>query len=219
MKIFKNSLIVLSVIFSGLVLPALVYAQQSDTLTVWTMQDLNQSGEIHKFSSSQYTQKIEYPSSCSSGNLNMAYSIGSPFGMSIAILNSHAPVKDMEPTTTVNLLFEEVDIPFNKIPGGFTLEEIEEHSLLYGEGVVVAKDSDNNNRIIVTLPALTVEESNEVLCEIYEEFFPPRILVSGSPEEFIRVWVDFDLFKFTNIPFLQTHRVIDPRRNISDMEN
>lgn len=216
MKIFKNIIIVVCVIFSGLVWHGLVRADQSDTLTLLVAQSIDQPIEVHKFTSKGYTQKIQYPSSCSSGNLNMAYSIGSSISQTIVMLNQPASVEEIEPTTTVNILFEKVDIPFNNISGGYTLEEVQERALLFGDGVVVTEDPNNDNRIIVSLPALTVEESNKVLCENFEEFMPPRILVSGSQDEFIRVWVDMDLFRFSNTPFLQTHRVVDPRRKIEN---
>jgi len=124
-------------------------------------------------------------------------------------MNAPRPIGNIEPTTTANIVFEKVDTPFNRIPGGFSLQEVEEITQEWGDGIVITEDSNNNNRIIVTIPALTVAESHEVLCEIFDSFSPPRILVKESPDESIRIWVDMDLFKYSNTPFLLTHKFID----------
>lgn len=214
MNIFKNFMIVGCVIFVGMELSGIVFAKpvnvqpnQEDTFNVWIVNETGSSFEIKKYGLDINSSIAKVPPQpCSSGESNVSTVLGSSRLTSIngMLFNAPAPISSVEPTTTVNLVFEKVEIPFNGIPGGISLEDAEEMAELFGAGVTVSEDPNNDNRIILTLPALTVEESHDVLCEVFDVFSPPRLLIRETILETL-VAVDIELVRFSNTPFLLTH--------------
>ena len=144
---------------------------------------------------------------CNSGELDLAFAIKSPGpGYAISINSMSAPdIDDIEPTTTVDLVFERIDLPFNNVPGGIQLLKLLEDVL--GDDVTFTDDPKSRNRVIVTLPALTVKESHDILCNIYDMFVPPRVLARKLNFSTTLISIDIDLVKWDNTPYLQVHEI------------
>lgn len=216
MRNLKSSVFIVSAISLGIVISTIAFAEpdndqanQEDTFNIWMLNESESSFEIQQYGleiNSLITETPPLP--CISGRSTVTTVLGSPRLSAIDawILNVPASIDNIEPTTTVNMFFEKVEIPFNGIPGGISLEDAEGIAEILGEGVTVSEDPDNDNRIILTLPALTVKESHEVLCELFDVFSPPRLLKKESRMA-TTVAVDIDLVRYSNTPFLQTHKL------------
>ena len=74
----------------------------------------------------------------------------------------------------LDLVFEKIDLPFNQIPGGIRLLKLLKNIL--GDDATFTDDSEHENRVVVTLPTFTKEESHDVLCNTFDMFIPPVYL-------------------------------------------
>lgn len=215
MNIFKSFFIFGCTIFAGIALSGLAWAEtvnaqanEEDIFNIFTVQDTGQSFEVQKLDFGQNSLTRILPGSCDHGETNVTIALGNPRLTSIEglLFGEPAPIEDVKPTTTVNLVVEKINIPFNGIPGGFSLKDAEELAELFGGGITVTEDPDNENRIILTAPALTVEESHDVLCEVFNLFTPPRILIKKELNSGTLVAVDFEFVRFENTPLLLTRK-------------
>ncbi|MGR3317220.1 MAG: Ig-like domain-containing protein [Candidatus Anammoxibacter sp.] len=174
--------------------------------------DINNTFNIFRYngttllSSSSTEQPLRSVCISDDFNVNGATIIGGP-GIDFMFFNTQAPIgKDtVFPTTTIDLVYEINDNPLNGIPQ--LPDNVFER---FGEDIEVTENPDNDNQVIVSLPALTVEESQDILCDVFDLFAPPNLLISQT-KRFGRtrtsVFIDIDIIKFDNTPFLQTHNI------------
>ena len=181
--------------------------ERSDGFDLYLIQEKTDGSLVVKsVISSQSSNGNETLDSCNPGELGLGIVIKAPGpGFAITVNGMPAPdIDDIEPTTTVDLVFEKIDLPFNEIPGGIRLLKLLEDTLR--DDAIFTDDPDHENRIIVTLPALTVEESHDILCNIYDMFIPPRVLVKKVNFSTTLISIDTDLVKWENTPYLQVHK-------------
>lgn len=178
-----------------------------ETLDVYQDTEIMQFFEIQSIDMGDVRQNQLLPQ-CTSGEFSIV--VGRPsISMDFLTIIEPAPIKkDIEPTTTINIVFEVVDVPFNGIPKAPSEEKLFE---IFGDDIIITRDPERENHVIVAIPALTVEESHEVLCEIFSAVVPPRLLLkeSISVPRAIFIALDIDLVKFENTPFLQIHKILD----------
>ena len=173
-------------------------------------EETDESLVVKSIISSQSSNEDETLDSCNPGELDLGFVIKAP-GPGFAITVNSMPAPDIdaiEPTTTVDLVFEKIDLPFNEIPGGIRLLKLLEDTL--GDDAIFTDDPDHENRVIVTLPALTVEESHDILCNTFDMFIPPRVLVRKFGFSTL-ISIDTDLVKWENTPYLQVHKIEELR--------
>ncbi|MGR3317224.1 MAG: hypothetical protein ACUZ8O_01915 [Candidatus Anammoxibacter sp.] len=212
MNIFKSFLITGCTIFVGLIISSVVLAgQDSDQqklgakLNTYLLIGTGQSLEVRNIISDNNIQKSLSSDTCTSGDFVVPMVFG---GLGIDILHRGevSEISNIEPTATVNWIFEINNNPFNNIP---ELPSDESLFARFGDDITITNDPDDDNLVIVAIPALTVEDSHAVLCKTFDVVRPPRLLIDGINTESLLVVLDVEFVKFVDTPLLQTREIRD----------
>ena len=121
------------------------------------------------------------------------------------VSNERTEIENVEPTATINWIFEIKDNPFNNIP---ELPSDERLSKRFGADFTIIEDPDDDNLVFVPVPALTAEDSHEILCQTFDVSGTPRYLIRGLNTKHLLFLLDVEFVKFADIPVLLTREII-----------
>ncbi len=163
-----------------------LFVNENNLYNVWEISDDGEAFVVKE--SNNFHIKLAEPCKAIGGG----GAFGGP-GFDTMNFNMPAPIviDDIEPTTTVELSFNNDNMPSE-----------DELFKRYGDDIEIITDPKDDNRTLVLLPALTVEESHDIICALYELFFPPLLIIDRRINNTF-VMMNIELIKYTNLPYLQ----------------
>lgn len=212
MKILKSLLIVGVAAFVVTSTVCNVFAEERDSqqksnnkVSGFTIRNTGQFIEVDDFNSDNSSRQNQSSGICSSGDFSVTSAFGGP-GIDIIVLNEWAKLLNVVPTATIKWIFEINDNPFNNIP---KLPSNEQLLIRFGDDSTITDDPDNDNQVIVSVPAFSAENPHEIVFKTFDGSGSPRYLIRGMNTEHLLVLLDVELIKFADIPILLTREILN----------
>ncbi len=210
MNIFKSFLVVGVAFFVGILISSNVFAEQgnslqssSDPYSGYVIRSTGQFTEIDYIITDSDIRQNQSSGICTSGDFTVSSIFGGP-GMDTAIFIGRTEILNIEPTATINWIFEIDDNHLNNIPG---LPSDEQLAARFGDDFTLINDPNDDNLVFIPVPALKAEDSHEILCQTFDVSGTPRYLIKGMNTENLVFMIDVEFVKFADTPMLLTREI------------